>query len=200
MEFNRRRSTLASVISVALILVMYPLGIGHSQAQHRNVCENRKGLIILVEFPDVVPPVDETFVRDRFKKLDLYVQEMSYGKVCMEVDITGWHRLPDPIKRYAISPANLKVDKSRVERLIQHAIDAAGETNDFSRYSYVVLFLGASFKEYGMVGLCGYPGMLIPPMTQVLQKQSSTWVTGTRSPAISTSGIFLPRASRHGQR
>ena len=160
MEFNRRRSTLASVISVALILVMYPVGIGQSQEQHRNVCEKRKGLVILVEFPDIVPPVDETFVRERFKKLDLYVQEMSYGKVCTEVDITGCYRLPDSIRRYSISPANLEVDKSRVERLIQHAIDGADEKNDFSRYSFVVVFLAAQFKEYGMVGLCGYPGML----------------------------------------
>jgi hypothetical protein len=134
--------------------------IVQSQEQYRNVCEKRKGFVILVEFPDIAPPVDEKFVWERFEKLNFYIREMSYGKVCMEVDITGWHRLPDPIKRYAISPANLKVDKSRVERLIQHAIDAADGKNDFSRYSFVVVFLGAPFKEYGMVGLCGYPGML----------------------------------------
>ena len=159
MKFNRRRS-LASIIFVALIWLMYPAVIAQSQEQSRNVCEKRKGLVILVEFPDIAPPGDETFVRERFEKLNFYIREMSYGKVCMEVDITGWHRLPDPVKAYAISPANLKVDKSRVERLIQHAIDAADGKNDFSRYSFVVVFLGAPFKEYGMVGLCGYPGML----------------------------------------
>jgi hypothetical protein len=47
-----------------------------------------------------------------------------------------------------------------VEKLIQNAVNAADEKNDFSRYSFVVLLLGAPFKEYGMVGLCGYPGML----------------------------------------
>ena len=159
MKFNRR-STFVSIIFITLIWLMYPAVIVQSQEKSRNVCEKRKGLVILVEFPDIAPPVNETFVRERFEKLNLYVREMSYGKVCMEVDITGWYRLPDSIKRYSISPANLQVDKSRVERLIQHAIDAADGKNDFSRYSFVVVFLGAPFKEYGMVGLCGYPGML----------------------------------------
>ena len=160
MEFNRRRNAFISVIFVTLIWLMYSTVIAQPREQHRNICEKRKGLVILVEFPDIAPPVDENFVRERFKKLDFYVQEMSYGKVCTEVDITGWNRLPDSIKRYSISPANLQVDKSRVERLIQHAIDAADGKNDFSRYSFVVVFLAAQFKEYGMVGLCGYPGML----------------------------------------
>ena len=160
MQFNKRRSAFTSVIFVTLIWLMYSTVIAQPREQHRNICEKRKGLVILVEFPDIAPPVDETFVRERFKKLDFYVQEMSYGKVCTEVDITGWNRLPDSIKRYSISPANLQVDKSRVERLIQHAIDAADGKNDFSRYSFVVVFLAAQFKEYGMVGLCGYPGML----------------------------------------
>jgi hypothetical protein len=160
MKFNKRRGALASVIYVNLILLMYPAVVGQSQEAQRNVCEKSKGLVILVEFPDIAPPVDVNFVRGRFEKLNFYVGEMSYGKVCTEVDITGWYRLPDSVMRYAISPANLEVDKSRVERLIQHAIDAADEKNNFSRYSFVVVFLGAPFKEYGMVGLCGYPGML----------------------------------------
>ena len=160
MQFNKRRSAFTSVIFVTLIWLMYSTAIAQPWEQHRNICDKRKGLVILVEFPDIAPPVNETFVRERFEKLNFYIREMSYGKVCMEVDITGWHRLPDPVKAYAISPANLKVDKSRVERLIQHAIDAADGKNDFSRYSFVVVFLGAPFKEYGMVGLCGYPGML----------------------------------------
>ncbi len=150
----------AGILLAVFIGLWCSTGIAQLREQEGTVCEKRKGLVILVEFPHIIPPVEETFVRHQFKKLDAYVQEMSYGKVCMEVDITGWLRLPDSISRYAISPANFKVDRSRVVKLIQDALDAADEKNDFSRYSFVVLFLGASFKEYGMVGLCGYPGML----------------------------------------
>jgi hypothetical protein len=160
MECSRGRNVLAGMIFILLICLIYPARIALGREQVEGVCEKKKGLVILVEFPDIVPPVDEAFVRDRFKKLDFYVREMSYGKVCADVDITGWYRLPDSVKRYAISPANLQVDKSRVEGLIRDAVNAADEKNDFSRYSFVVLFLGAPFKEYGMVGLCGYPGML----------------------------------------
>jgi hypothetical protein len=178
MQFNRRRSVFTSLIFLALIWLMYPTVVAQPQEQQRNVCEKKKGLVIFVEFPDIVPPVDERFVRERFKKLDLYVREMSYGKICTDIDITGWHRLPDSIKRYSISPANLQVDKSRVERLIQHAIDAADGKNDFSRYSFVILFLGAQFKEYGMVGLCGYPGMLGWKQEIVFRTKSGQIVQG----------------------
>ena len=179
MELNRgRRSISTSIILATLIWLIYPTMIAQPQEQRGDVCEKRKGLVILVEFPDIVPPVDEDFVRERFRKLDFYVREMSYGKVCTDFDITGWHRLPDPVKRYAISPANLEVDGSRVVRLIQNAIDAADEKNDFSRYSFVVLFLGAQFKEYGMVGLCGYPGMLGWKQDIVFRTKSGQIVPG----------------------
>jgi hypothetical protein len=157
---NGKRSASATIILATLFWLLYLTMIARPHELHGDVCEKRKGLVILVEFPDIVPPVDKDFVRERFKKLDFYVREMSYGKVCIDVDITGWHLLPDPVTKYSISPANLKVDKSRVVKLIQNAIDAADGKNDFSRYSFVVLFLGARFKEYGMIGLCGYPGML----------------------------------------
>ena len=179
MELNRgRRSASASIILAALIWLIYPTAIAQPQERHGDVCEKKKGLVILVEFPDIPPPVNEGFVRERFKKLDFYVREMSYGKVCADIDITGWHRLPDSVKRYAISPANLKVDRSRVVKLIQDAIDAADGKNDLSRYSFVVLFLGARFKEYGMVGLCGYPGMLGWKQDIVFRTKSGQIVPG----------------------
>jgi len=92
---------------------------GAVRAQTQDaLCETRKGLVILVEFPDIAPAIGERFFSERFRKLDAYVREMSYGKVCAEFDFTGWHRLRDSIKRYSISPANLSVDRSRVVALI----------------------------------------------------------------------------------
>ncbi len=78
---------------------------------------------------------------------------------CM-VEFTEWIELPLPIAEYSISSANLKVDKSRVTKLIQDSINEASEKHDFSKYSFMVIFMGARFREYGMIGLCGYPGML----------------------------------------
>lgn len=159
MKSGLDKRTTAGLVCAALFLMMLFASDAWPKEEGSS-CEKRKGLIILVEFPDIPSPIDENFVRDRFNKLDFYVREMSYGRVCADFDITGWHRLPRPVKDYAISPVNLRVDKSRVARLIQDAIDGADEKNDLSRYSFVVLFLGAPFQQYGMVGLCGYPGML----------------------------------------
>ena len=130
---------------------MFPAVIAQSQEQHRNVCEKRKGLVILVEFPDIAPPVDENFVRERFKKLDslrpVRCPTGRYALRSMSQDGAGSR---NPLSGMRSLRPISDVDKSRVERLIQHAIDAADGKNDFSRYSFVVVFLGAPFKEYGI--------------------------------------------------
>ncbi len=148
-----RRSFLAGTLALGL-----DLASGHGLAE--DTCAVRRGLVILARFPDMSPPAQRAFVAERFRFLDRYVREMSYGKACVDVHLSGWHTLPAPLSRYTISPVNLRVDKSRVVKLIQDAIDAADGANDFSRYDHVVVFLGARFVDYGMVGLCGYPGML----------------------------------------
>jgi len=166
-------------IAAALIICFFSRATTtQSKEEDKAICQKKKGLVILVEFPDVFLPVDKEFARERFNKLDFYVREMSYGKVCADLDIAGWYKLPDSVKKYSISPINLRVDKSRVIKLIQDSIDAADEKNDFSRYSYVVLFLGASFQQYGMVGLCGYPGMLGWQQETVFKTKSGQVVPG----------------------
>lgn len=150
---NRRISLFVALLFATTILIP-------RICSAEGPCEVRRGLVILTEFPDVRHDVTADSVRDRFRKIDSYVRAMSYGKVCVEVDVTPWYRLPRPIGAYRISASNLDVEKSRVTAIIRDALDAAGDDSDFSRYSFTVLFLGAKFREYGMVGLCGYPGML----------------------------------------
>jgi len=125
-----------------------------------NTCRVKRGLVILLDFPGLANTISRGFVAERFRKLSHYVSEMSYGAVCAEFDFTDWQVLPAPVSEYAISAANLQVDKSRVYRLIQDAIDAVDRNTDFAAYDFVVLFMKARFEDYGMVGLCGYPGML----------------------------------------
>ena len=62
-------------ISVILVTTAAP------DTGKNTYCEKKKGLVILIEFPYVTPKVDDYFVRDRFRQLDKYVREMSYGKV-----------------------------------------------------------------------------------------------------------------------
>ena len=121
-----------------------------------------RGIAILVQFPDVKHNVSRDYALNRFNKgLGPYVKEMSYGTVSLMVDATSkWYTLPDKVRDYKISPRNLEVDKSRIRRLINDALGAAEKDVDFSKYDFTVVFLGAQLKDYGMIGLCGYPGML----------------------------------------
>ena len=160
MNFYLKRSATTILRLVVFLCLIFFTVNGAAQALPGAACERKKGLVILVDFPDVSRQISTDFVRDRFHKLDFYVREMSYGRVCTEFEFTEWLQLPDSILHYSISPANLAVNKSRVAKLIQDAIDAADAKHDFSRYEYMVVYLGAHFREYGMVGLCGYPGML----------------------------------------
>ena len=139
-----------------------------------------KGIVILVEFPDVKHNVTRDQVYTRFSEhLNSYVKQMSYNTLSLEIDVTRkWHTMPDSISRYRISPRNLEVDKSRVRKLIVDAINAADEEVDFSEYTFAVVYMGAQVMEYGMVGLCGYPGMLGWRTSDVLNTQSGQVIRG----------------------
>jgi len=140
----------------------------------------QKGIIILVEFPDVKHDVDRGFVQNRFSKhLGSYVKEMSYNKVSLGVDVTKrWYTMPKSISQYRISSRNLEVDKSRVRGLIDDALDAADKEVDFSKYTFATVFLGATVADYGMIGLCGYPGMLGWGAADILKTKSGQLVKG----------------------
>lgn len=122
----------------------------------------QKGIVILVQFPDVRHQVDRATVEMRFaRQLHAYIREMSYGQVALEVDVTRkWYTLPEPVGRYRISSRNLEVDKSRIRQLIDDALDAADADVSFGDYAFTVIYMGARLADYGMVGLCGFPGML----------------------------------------
>lgn len=139
-----------------------------------------RGIVILTAFPDVSNNVDRRLVQMRFsRQLDNYVREMSYGKASLSIDVTEkWYTLPNPVAQYRISPRNLEVDKSRVRRLIDDALNAADGEVDFSKYSFAVVFLGAALTDYGMIGLCGYPGMLGWSSQDVLTTRSGERIKG----------------------
>jgi len=139
-----------------------------------------KGIIVLVEFPDVKHDVTRNFVTERFfDRLNRYVQEMSYGKVSIGGQVTEkWYRMPDSVSQYRISSRNLEVDKSRIRKLIDDSLNAVDRDVDFSQYSFTAIFMGARLQDYGMIGLCGYPGMLGWSSGTVLKTKSGQVVKG----------------------
>lgn len=156
-----KRTTLVFILLLLLAATAGAEYRGRSRGAEGR-CRIERGLIILAQFPDTAHTIRREYAQRRFfRELDEYVQEMSYGKVCIRGDVTEkWVTLPDPISKYRISSRNLEVDKGRVKKLIDDALRGVDKDVDFSQYSFVVVFLGAKLKEYGMIGLCGYPGML----------------------------------------
>src|SRR4030043_814428 len=139
-----------------------------------------KGIIILVEFPDVQHDVNRDFVQKRFSHhLNNYVQQMSYNKVSLLIDVTKkWYTLPNSINQYRISSRNLEVDKSRVRKIIDDAVNAVDRDIDFSKYSFVAIVMGAKVTDYGMIVLCGFPGMLGWGTEDALKTKSGQLVKG----------------------
>ena len=132
----------------------------YSPAPKRAVGEQRV-LVVMARFPDVEPSLSTESLREKyFDKLDRYLRAVSYGKTWVKGKATAWRTLPHGVAHYRISPRNLEVDKGKVTRLIQDALDLVDREEDLSRYAMVFISLGARRSDYGMMGLCGYPGML----------------------------------------
>lgn len=148
--------------AVLALLALLALCAAPGRAQAQAGPGVKRGLVILAAFPDVRPDMDRETVARRFSvQLDRYVREASGGTASLAVDVTpDWLLLPRPVGDYRISPRNLEVDRGRVMRLIDDALAVAERSADLGTYDFIALQLGAKMSEYGMVGLCGYPGML----------------------------------------
>ena len=154
----KRYVTVPTVI--ALMMSLTGWGFSASMVSHRATGDQNV-LVIMARFPDVAPSFSiEKQKQKYFGKLNRYLQSVSYGKARVTGKITDWYTLPHQVKRYQLSKHNLEVDNSRVMRLIQDSLDLADEDEDFSDYSMIFISLGAKRRDYGMMGLCGYPGML----------------------------------------
>jgi hypothetical protein len=171
----------ATLFSPLAIQTMAYASNSPQRSKNSRVGENvERGVIVLVQFPDVSHKVDRNFIEKRFSQhLNNYVKQMSYNKVFLRIDVTRkWYTMPKSITHYRISSRNLEVDKSRVKNLIDDAIAAADGEVDFSRYSFVAILMGAKMTDYGMIGLCGYPGMLGWSTEGVLRTRSGQVVKG----------------------
>ena len=113
------------IFAIILAGLLITLGPALCDAQEKPLLRTdiKRGLVILTRFPDVKPKINMDEIIRRFQRLDHYVGEMSYGRASVMVDFTEWIELPLPISEYSISPANLKVDKSRVTMLLRGLID-----------------------------------------------------------------------------
>jgi hypothetical protein len=121
-------------------------------------------LILAVKFPDVEPSFPLKRIRRKaVRGLNNYVREQSYSLTWVKADFRGWIKLPDPIRKYKISPRNFEVDRTRVKKLIEDSMTAVEKQVNFSQYQHILVIPGAFTtpgKGYGMICYCANPGML----------------------------------------
>jgi hypothetical protein len=161
------------VLALSTLFCLTIIGTVHGQIVE-------KGIVILVEFPDVKHSIDNNAVEMRFsQQLNNYVRKMSYDKVSLDIAVTKrWYTMPGPVSRYRISSRNLEVDRSRIKKLVDDVFDAVDNDVDFSKYTFSVIFMSAKLEDYGMIGLCGYPGMLGWSSQDMLKTKSGQLVKG----------------------
>lgn len=159
---------------VLLLIVAQPVKAESGPENTDRQCTVLKALVVLVQFPDIERTIEAEFAKRRFfQGLDGYVREMSYGRFCIGGDVTErWYVLPCSISEYRVSPRNLEVDKTRVRRLVRDTLDAVDQDVDFSRYDFIAFFMAVKRKDYGMIGMCAYPGMLGWRSTKILETRS----------------------------
>ena len=146
--------------SVLVMIFLAPAPLRAFAVSEQGVGKQRV-LVIMAKFPDVQSSFSMRKMRDKyFDKLNRYLRAVSYQKAWVTGKTTHWYTLPHRVAHYRISQRNLAVDKEKVTKLIEDAINLADRDEDFSRYSMIFISLGAKRQEYGMMGLCGYPGML----------------------------------------
>ena len=157
---KRGRSAFTLVFACLWLAIL--AGPTAAAAKGRDACNVARGLVVLVEFPDTRHDVKRGFVEERFfDKLNQYVRQMSYDRLCIGGEVTQrWYRMPHLISHYRIAPRNLEVDKTRLKALVNDVLGAIDTDYDASAYDFIAFVLGAKLQEYGMIGLCAYPGML----------------------------------------
>lgn len=132
--------------------------------QSRQARGEQRVLVLAVRFPDVEPSFPLERIRKKVVRgLTRYVQEQSYGLTWVKADFRGWILLPDPLAKYAVSPRNFEVDRTRVKKLIEDSMSAVEDEVTFSQYQHIIVIPGARTtpgKGYGMICYCANPGML----------------------------------------
>ena len=126
-----------------------------------NAVGDKNYVVIMANFPNVQRQYSDDVVSQRLLEfVNKYYYEASYHKLNFKGTMTKHYMLPNPVEDYKIKPANLDVDPKKVISLVTDVVNAADPDVAFSEDLYVVIALGATMDDYGMVGYSAVPGML----------------------------------------
>ena len=121
-------------------------------------------LVLAVSFPKVELEMSLPQIREKaIEKTAKYYFEVSYGKTTLLGELKGWYSLPRPLEDYQVSPFNIQVDRSRVWRLVEDALNTAEKDVVLNQYDHIIIVVGVRTRPgvgYGMMAYSANPGML----------------------------------------
>lgn len=190
------------IASCALLAAAGSVALGEEQnflaPQSVQALGDKRVLMVLVRFPDAQSSKEAEEVRRRVTvSLNNYVKEQSYGLASINADFRAGLTLPDPLSRYAVSPFNFKVDRTRVRKLIEDTLTALEGQVDFGGYDHILIIPAVHTmpaKGYGMLCYCANPGMLsgvsrrYVPRYETLRSKSGKAFSG---------GVFVGAENAH---
>lgn len=196
-----RQRLLARALVVAALTVAGCATLGDGpgptlRAQHSLGV--RRVLVLGVSFPGTEP--GKTLAQLKAAVLEEaadYYARQSWGKTTLVGDVRGWYRLPRPLDDYKVSPHNVEVDRRRVRRLVEDALNAAEKDVAFAGYDHIIITVGIDTRPgvgYGMIAYSANPGML---STNIRRGQVRMWEIATRGGQRFQGGIIVVAQTAH---
>lgn len=118
-------------------------------------------LVIQIEFAGINRGIHSDTVKTKYlDELDEYIREMSHNRVCVKGEVTEkWYQLGS-IANYWVPWQNQQVNRQNLRQLVKASLNAVDQDLDVSKYDFVIVALGANFKQWGNHGVAAYPGIL----------------------------------------
>ncbi|MCM2267710.1 MAG: hypothetical protein NDI60_08080 [Elusimicrobiales bacterium] len=150
--------------TIAVLLLAAALGgawlaLKNSPPPAGESCDKKLAEVVLIQFPGIKHSVKREEVEQKFRDLDSYLRELSYGKVCLSAKVTEkWYTMPQPLSAYKVGPGTKASGRRPVARLLRDVLAAAAGEVAFDRTPHIFFYLGATRKQFGAAAMYAYSG------------------------------------------
>jgi len=140
---------------------------------------SKRILVVPLSFPGTFFGYQMEKIKLRYSvKLPEYISKLSYGHEHIDVEVTPWMEMPNPISHYRLSSWRIKAwslqDHKRRFILVKDAAELIEKNYDLESYDGLMIVVGANFRDFGRHGylarrMSGFfkittrRGTLVPP-------------------------------------
>jgi M6 family metalloprotease-like protein len=104
-----------------------------------NVSGVQHIVVLLVEFSNLQHTVDSRSIGKRFADMNSYYQNVSYGKISLDLSIIGWYTLNNTLEFYGEDVVQGLPPSERGDLLLTDSIERVQNETDLSQYRHVAV-------------------------------------------------------------